>query len=167
MDSSHITVDPIIFAAKLETLRVLTKGSIPIGMVLRGSYCLCVEVTEDVIATVGALGLLTFKKGSYVYVGSAMNSLEPRVKRHLRTSEGLSGVTHWHIDYLLREPAAKIVRVYIGEGDEKRECLYAGRVAEHGEPVERFGCSDCRCVSHLYRVHGFDLLEKMGLRRYF
>jgi Uri superfamily endonuclease len=151
---------------KLKTLRVLTKEYIPIGMVLRGSYCLCLEVTEDATVTVGALGPLTFKRGSYVYVGSAMNSLEPRVRRHLRTSEGLSGVTHWHIDYLLREPAAKIVRIYIGEGDEKRECLYAGRVAEHGEPVKGFGCSDCRCVSHLYRVRGFDFLEKMGLKRY-
>ena len=135
-------------------------------MVLRGVYCLCIEVSANIDVSVGALGLLAFPRGKYMYIGSALNSLEPRITRHIRTSEGMHHVTHWHIDYLLREPAAKIVRVYISEGDEKQECLLASRVADHGEPVEGFGCSDCRCVSHLYRVRGFDLLEKMGLRRY-
>jgi len=136
------------------------------GVVLRGAYCLCISVTADVEVSVGALGRLAFPHSRYVYVGSALNSLEPRISRHIRTSEGAHGATHWHIDYLLREPAVKLDHVYYAESGERLECLLATRVAEHGEPVKGFGCSDCRCRSHLYRVNGFSFLEKMGLRRW-
>lgn len=135
-------------------------------MLLRGAYCLCIEVSADLEVRVGALGLLVFPRGKYVYTGSALNSLEPRIKRHIKTSEGMHHVTHWHIDYLLREPVATLDRIYYVESSERMECLLAYRVAEHGEPVEGFGCSDCKCVSHLYRVRGFEFLEKMGLKRY-
>jgi Uri superfamily endonuclease len=46
------------------------------------------------------------------------------------------------------------------------ECQLAARVAENGEPVDGFGCSDCRCRSHLYRVNDFSFLEKMGLKKW-
>jgi len=134
-------------------------------MVTKGTYCLCINVREDVTVEVGALGSIAFPPGGYVYVGSALNSLEPRVERHLLTSTGDHDVTHWHIDYLLREPAATIQTVYVMETEEKLECRIAGKVAEHGHPVKGFGCSDCRCVSHLYRVEKFGFLEKMGMRR--
>jgi len=134
-------------------------------MVTKGAYCLCINVREDTVVEVGALGKITFPKGEYVYVGSALNSLEPRVERHMHTSTGDHDVTHWHIDYLLREPATSIQTVYVVETDERLECTIAGKVAEHGRPVKGFGCSDCRCVSHLYKVGGFGFLEKMGMRR--
>ena len=113
----------------------------------------------------GALGNITFTEGEYVYVGSALNSLEPRVERHMLTSTGEHDVTHWHIDYLLREPAVSIQMVYVLETDERLECSIAGRISEHGQPVKWFGCSDCGCVSHLYKVEGFEFLDKMGMRR--
>ncbi len=40
-------------------------------------------------------------------------------------------------------------------------------VGDHGEPVPGFGCSDCRCASHLYKVNTFSFLEKKGLKKYF
>ena len=135
-------------------------------MVLRGAYCLCISVLADVEVSVGALGTVAFPRGRYVYVGSALNGLEPRINRHIRTSEGAHSVTHWHIDYLLRETAAALDRVYYAESSERLECLLAARVAEHGEPVEGFGCSDCGCRSHLYRGNCFGFLDKMGLRRW-
>jgi len=135
-------------------------------VVLRGAYCLCIEVSADMEVSVGILGRITFPRGRYVYVGSALNSLEPRITRHMRTSEGTHNVTHWHIDYLLRERAVTLDRVYYAESCERMECLIASGVAEHGEPVVGFGCSDCDCVSHLYRVEGFGFLEKMGLKRW-
>jgi len=135
-------------------------------MVLRGAYCLCIGVSADVTVRVGALGPLVFPRGRYVYLGSALNSLEPRVTRHISTSEGTHHVTHWHIDYLLREPAATLSHAYYAETTEKIECLLASRVAEHGEPVEGFGCSDCNCRSHLYRVNDFSFLEKMSLKKW-
>jgi len=135
-------------------------------MVLRGAYCLCISVSADTEVCVGALGHLAFPRGRYVYIGSALNSLEPRITRHIKTSEGTHHVTHWHIDYLLREPAATLSRIYFAETDEKIECLLASGVAGHGEPVEGFGCSDCSCRSHLYRVDEFGFLEKMGLKEW-
>lgn len=134
-------------------------------MVLKGAYCLCIIVHEDVTLEVGALGSTTFPAGEYVYVGSALNSLEPRVERHMLTSMGAHDVTHWHIDYLLREPAASIQKVYVVETEESLECSIAEKVSKHGQPVKGFGCSDCRCISHLYRVEGFGFLDKMGMRR--
>jgi Uri superfamily endonuclease len=134
-------------------------------MATKGAYCLCIKVREDMAVEVGALGVINFPEGEYVYVGSALNSLEPRVERHLLTSTGDHKVTHWHIDYLLREPAATIQEVYVIETGMKLECSIAEKVAENGQPVRGFGCSDCRCVSHLYRVEGFAFLGKMGMRR--
>ena len=134
-------------------------------MVTKGAYCLCIKIREDITVEVGALGNITFPKGEYVYVGSALNSLEPRIERHMLTSTGDHKVTHWHIDYLLREPSVTIHIVYVIETDEKLECSIAEKVAEKGQPVRGFGCSDCRCVSHLYMVEEFGFLEKMGMRK--
>ena len=132
-------------------------------MVLRGTYCLCISLGRDLDVRVGALGVIGFDGGRYVYVGSALNGLEARVKRHLRTSAGGHGATHWHIDYLLREPEAEIVGVYALLSEAREECRIAGEVARRGAPVAGFGCSDCRCVSHLFRVDSFDLLSELGL----
>lgn len=134
-------------------------------MVTRGSYCLCVRVKEEAEIRVGAIGTLSFLRGLYIYVGSAMNSLEPRLTRHLRTSRGEGRVIKWHIDYLLSHPAVKIEDIYAVEGAAKKECEIAAKVAKMGEPVPRFGSSDCRCRSHLYRVEDCRFLEKMGLKK--
>lgn len=134
-------------------------------MVTRGSYCLCVRVKEEAEIRVGAIGTLSFLRGLYIYVGSAMNSLEPRLTRHLRTSRGEGRVIKWHIDYLLSHPAVKIENIYAVEGAAKKECEIAAKVAKMGEPVPRFGSSDCRCRSHLYRVEDCRFLEKMGLKK--
>lgn len=134
-------------------------------MVTRGSYCLCVRVKEEAEIRVGAIGTLSFLRGLYIYVGSAMNSLEPRLTRHLRTSRGKGRVIKWHIDYLLSHPAVKIENIYAVEGAAKKECEIAAKVAKMGEPVPRFGSSDCRCRSHLYRVEDCRFLEKMGLKK--
>ena len=70
---------------------------------MRGAYCLCIIVKEEVIVEVGTLGRHIFTPGRYIYVGSAMNGLEARVQRHLYTSHGVLRSIHWHIDYLLKE----------------------------------------------------------------
>jgi len=134
-------------------------------MVTKGAYCLCIKIREDKAIEVGALGSIIFPTGEYVYVGSALNSLKPRIERHILTSTGDHKVTHWHIDYLLREPVVTIQEIYVVETNEKLECSIAEKVAEKGQPVRGFGCSDCRCVSHLYRVEGFGFLGKIGMRK--
>lgn len=130
---------------------------------MKGSYCLCINVSSDIEVSVGALGEIRFPAGRYIYVGSALNSLEPRLRRHLKTSTGQHKVTHWHIDYLLRSPHASLESIFVKTGFEKLECRIAAMVASHGEPVPRFGCSDCKCKSHLYSVEEFSFLGERGM----
>ncbi|TRO49248.1 GIY-YIG nuclease family protein [Candidatus Bathyarchaeota archaeon] len=132
-------------------------------MVLRGTYCLCISLRRDLEIEVGALGRIAFDRGLYVYVGSALSGLEARVRRHLRTSRGEFGAIHWHIDYLLREPDVEVERVFALLSDLREECRVAGEVGEHGVPVKGFGCSDCRCESHLLRVDSCDVLYRIEL----
>ena len=135
-------------------------------MPVKGTYCLCINIEEDISIKVGALGKIYFPRGSYIYVGSALNSLLPRLKRHLKNCRGEHDVTHWHIDYLLKDPNVSIETIYINDNGEKLECSLAAIIAERGEPTPRFGCSDCKCLSHLYRADSFGFLKKMGLKKY-
>jgi Uri superfamily endonuclease len=132
-------------------------------MTSRGAYCLCIKVEKDLVLDVGALGWLTFPQGSYVYVGSAMNGLEARLRRHLNTSRGSYRAIHWHIDYLLKAEEVSIDSIYVRESDVKIECATADVVSERGVPVKGFGCSDCRCSSHLFRMEGCESLIVLGL----
>lgn len=51
---------------------------------MKGCYCLIIKLSNNSKIKIGKkLGKLDFTKGHYVYVGSAMNSLESRIKRHL------------------------------------------------------------------------------------
>ena len=131
-----------------------------------GTYCLCIKNHETKKIEIGALGSREFKEGKYIYVGSALNSLIPRLERHLKTSKGEHHVTHWHIDYLLREQTVEVDSAYIIESPEHLECTIAEKLSQYGEPVPRFGCSDCKCTSHLYRVKNFDFLGKIGLKKW-
>lgn len=114
------------------------------------------------MAEVGALGTRVFSPGRYIYIGSALNGIEPRVRRHLRTNGGHPGSIHWHIDYLLRVPGIVIEAVYTQATDERMECDVARAISQRGEPVRGFGCSDCQCESHLFRVDDFDFLSGIG-----
>ncbi|MDP2937102.1 MAG: GIY-YIG nuclease family protein [Dehalococcoidia bacterium] len=90
--------------------------------------------------------MIEFPSGYYLYVGSALGGLKARIARHLRPHKPL----RWHIDYLAA--VAPIVEVWWQAGADKLECQWAALV--RGAPgtgtwVPRFGCSDCRCPSHL------------------
>ena len=75
---------------------------------MKGTYCLIINVKKDVKIKIGkVLGEIEFKKGCYLYVGSAMNSLEKRVQRHLSKDKK----KHWHIDYLLLNDSSNIENV--------------------------------------------------------
>jgi Uri superfamily endonuclease len=112
---------------------------------------------------IGALGDIKFDKGCYIYVGSAFNSLLPRIIRHLKVSREDHRVIHWHIDYLLKEKEVLIERVYVKVNGQKKECMLAEKALMHGVPIKKFGSSDCKCVSHLFRVDDYKFLEKNGL----
>ena len=119
-----------------------------------GIYVLVIQVEEDIEAEVGALGITVFTKGLYAYVGSAQTNMEQRIKRHLRSKKR----RFWHIDYLLDNPKAKIIKVFFKEGDKTEECKTANYLSEKGELIASFGCSDCKCKSHLFHVKNFRFL---------
>ena len=135
-------------------------------MVSKGAYCLCIEVTDDLCLQIGALGLLEFPEGRYIYVGSALNGLESRVLRHLNTSKGIFNAIHWHIDYLLREKNVSITAVYVRHSSKKIECEIASEVNRHGSGVKGFGCSDCRCQSHLFNVKSRSFLHDIKMEKW-
>ena len=136
------------------------------AMVVKGVYCLCIEVTGDLCLQVGALGLLEFPNGRYIYVGSALNGLDSRVLRHINTSNGLYNAIHWHIDYLLREESVSVAAVYVRLSSEKIECEIADEVSRYGTGVKGFGCSDCRCNSHLFRVKSWNFLSDLKMEKW-
>ena len=110
---------------------------------MKGCYCLIIEVNENQCLKIGKKLKIDFKKGYYVYVGSAMNNLESRVKRHLSKTKKL----HWHVDYLLKNN--EITEV-IYNLDKKVECDISQKLAKNNTFIKDFGCSDCDCESHLY-----------------
>ncbi|MCX7958066.1 MAG: DUF123 domain-containing protein [Deltaproteobacteria bacterium] len=96
----------------------------------------------------GSLGLFYFDKGVYAYIGSAQNNLEKRIERHKSDRKK----TFWHIDYLLSNKFAEIIRVFYREAGKSSECIAARKLAKTELPIVGFGCSDCKCVSHLFRI---------------
>lgn len=111
---------------------------------MKGCYCLIITLEKDSKIRIGKkLGMVEFKKGNYVYIGSAMNSLESRLKRHLSDEKKL----HWHIDYLLKK--SQITDIIYNES-KKVECELAQYLSTKTSSVKDFGCSDCECESHLF-----------------
>jgi Uri superfamily endonuclease len=121
---------------------------------MKGSYVLVIRVEKPKTVRVGRLGPVDFRQGYYAYVGSALNGLEKRVQRHLRPGKKL----HWHIDYLLEN--AEVVEVCRIESPVRLECRIAKRLSPALESVRGFGCSDCRCPSHLFYSGGRKGLQK-------
>lgn len=112
-----------------------------------GTYVLVIEVQRYREVHVGKLGECQFRRGHYLYVGSALGGLRARLGRHLRAEKRL----HWHIDYLLA--AADIVEVWYRCSQEHRECVWAAALGELAlvSPFDAsFGASDCACKTHLF-----------------
>ena len=110
---------------------------------MKGTYTLIINKKEKETIKIGALGKIEFKKGYYLYTGSAMNSLIPRLKRHLKKNKKL----HWHIDYLLKN--ATIEEIIFTDSLKKIECKIADEI-NTTKNIPKFGCSDCQCISHLH-----------------
>lgn len=110
------------------------------------TYCLIIQLSQDSTIKVGKLGEMDFKKGYYVYVGSALNSIDSRVRRHLSKEKKL----FWHIDYLLNSPNSDVKEVILERSPEKWECDVAMEISKKGTSTDKFGCSDCKCSSHLF-----------------
>jgi sugar fermentation stimulation protein A len=112
-----------------------------------GSYLLILTLEKDRVLTVGSLGRMSFRKGFYVYVGSAKTNLQKRIERHRRKNKA----HHWHIDYLAG-CAESVAAVPVRTNDDLEHDLAAALENISGGSVPGFGCSDCRCGTHLFRM---------------
>ena len=113
---------------------------------MKGTYCLIISMKKSEKLDIGHLhNMHKYRKGYYVYIGSAMNSLVPRLNRHLSDEKKM----HWHIDYLLKSPDCHIRDILFNISEERIECALAESISKDGEEITGFGCSDCSCSSHL------------------
>lgn len=127
---------------------------------VKGIYVLVISVSKKVAIKVGALENVTFKNGLYAYVGSAQNNLEKRLRRHFQRAKR----KFWHIDYLLADAHVSILKAFYKEAEKSEECATALKFGERGFAVKKFGCSDCRCSSHLFMFKDHRLLEDLCLK---
>jgi endonuclease-3 len=128
-----------------------------------GIYILKIKLDQPTTLTYGKNYSSYFPKGYYYYVGSALNNLDARIKRHLSQDKKI----HWHIDYLLKQ--ATIEHIYYKITTEKEECLLAQTLAEKLANIPNFGSTDCTCKSHLYYTkdsQSLDLQNNLFLENY-
>lgn len=111
----------------------------------QGSYLLILNLRRNRKINVGKLGKVLFRKGFYVYVGSAMANLSKRMERHRH----LRKRHHWHIDEL--RAVAEFHSVLAIRSSQRLECEVAKGMSEIAEwSVPRFGSTDCSCDTHLF-----------------
>jgi sugar fermentation stimulation protein A len=113
----------------------------------RGSYLLILKLRRAARIGIGRHGTFSFKRGYYIYVGSAMRNLTARVARHQRLHKRL----HWHVDYLRQK--TEVVAVHPIRSSQREECSVARAYSKRyrsGPPG--FGSSDCSCAAHLFHL---------------
>jgi sugar fermentation stimulation protein A len=136
----------------------------------RGSYLLILNLKRNQKIKVGKLGHVSFGKGFYIYVGSAMANLSKRMERHKR----LRKKHHWHIDGL--RTITEFHSIFAVRSSDRLECEIAealSRVAEWS--VLGFGSTDCSCETHLFGMSSdplhseefHKLLQYFQMDRYF
>ena len=111
---------------------------------IKGTYLIVMSVDRGTTIPVGRLGTVCFKKGHYVYVGSAFGpgGLAARIGHHL----SIKTKKHWHLDYL----DFRVREVRISKFEKKVEHEWAGILGQNADgAIPGFGCSDCSCASHL------------------
>jgi Uri superfamily endonuclease len=103
------------------------------------------------------LGEVFFKKGDYIYIGSAKGCLEVRLRRHLKKDKK----SFWHIDYLLKDERTQISQIWMilkSIECETAEVFYRNPFAEIVR--KGFGSSDCKCETHLFYIKNKERIEK-------
>ena len=111
------------------------------------TYVLMIKISENCETSVGGLGKILFKKGDYVYIGSAKGCLQSRLRRHLRKEKKI----YWHIDYLLKSEKSKVFKVWVIKKSFECETTRIFLKYNIVDLVKKgFGSSDCRCLTHFF-----------------
>jgi len=129
---------------------------------MKGIYILIIKINRDVKVKIGSLGRIKFTKGFYVYVGSAQNNLEKRILRHLSKHKKIK----WHIDYLLNNKNIEIFQVFYKKANKTQECKIAKELNKTEIPIKDFGCSDCKCKSHLFKIKDLTTIKKLNFKEF-
>ena len=136
-----------------------------------GVYIMVMHLDHDLDLEIGSKGMMHFKAGYYMYVGSAKANLTKRIERHKRKRKKM----HWHLDYfrghcemiaavpirtsglpleswsLTHEPYPSMPSMPDPDIEVSVECALADAVGAIAEwEVPKFGSSDCYCTSHLF-----------------
>lgn len=136
-----------------------------------GVYIMIMHLGEDKDIEIGSKGLMHFRAGYYMYVGSAKANLTKRMERHTRKRKKM----HWHLDYfrshcdmiagvpirtsgyplemwgMIHEPYPSIPSMPNPYNETSVECALADAISAIAEwSVPQFGSSDCYCESHLF-----------------
>ena len=127
---------------------------------MKGVYLLIVLVSNNIKSKIGSLGKIKFKKGLYAYMGSAQNNLEKRVARHKSKYKK----KFWHVDYLLNNKFTKVQKVFYKKAKKLEECQIAKNLSKIAIPIINFGCSDCSCKSHLFKIKNLRSISKLGVK---
>ena len=119
----------------------------------KGTYIIVLRVDRDVEISRPSVQVLP--KGIYAYVGSAMNSLTGRLKRHLSKGKKV----HWHIDQLTEIGEVALVFGFVGKRIERDLSNFmSGRF----EVVKNFGSSDIDTKGNLFVIDDLpSLLESL------
>jgi Uri superfamily endonuclease len=115
-----------------------------------GTYALILQSRSTGKVQIGRLGQIKLVPGYYIYVGSAFGpgGVRARVSCHWRAAKP----KHWHIDYL-REFVTPLL-AWVSYEPVRLEHQWAQHFYEMSamEAIQGFGCSDCKCYSHLFHT---------------
>jgi len=113
-----------------------------------GTYALILQSFSKSKIQIGRWRQIDIVPGYYVYVGSAFGpgGVLSRVSRHFKKKKP----KHWHIDYLRNFVAP--LGVWYTHEPEHFEHRWARTLytTDNMHPIQGFGCSDCKCYSHLF-----------------
>jgi Uri superfamily endonuclease len=128
----------------------------------KGTYCIVFSI-DNISLEVRSGKKFLLKKGIYLYVGSAFGSggLKKRIQRHLKKDKK----KHWHLDFVSTQESFRAFEIWIME-NKKLECLLAEFISKTEKPVFGFGSSDCKCLSHLFRVRELEDLKRRILKEF-
>ena len=116
---------------------------------LTGTYVLILHLEKQVKKNVGVLGVFPFRRGYYLYIGSAFGpgGLQARIDHHRHKAAR----PRWHIDYL--RPWLNLIEIWYTYDPARREHQWVQILANTkgtSVPLVGFGSSDCRCKAHLF-----------------
>lgn len=123
-----------------------------------GRYVLLVCLSQPTQIRVRSGRNFSLSEGTYAYVGSASGpgGLAARLNGYLQRRCRL----HWHIDFLLASARPTWSLCFDTSVAECDIANALGRMSG-SSPVPEFGCSDCHCRTHLYRLGAYGAISEV------